>query len=216
MKKILYIFCLIFLSQLAKAETYGNEWISYGTTYYKFKVAQTSLYRISQSTLIGLGLPASQLRSADFKLIRNGVEVPLYISTTGLLTPSDYIEFYGEKNDGKPDSLLYKTKNNQPNDRYSIYTDSATFYLTLAPFSINKRIIQEPNDVSVVPAKEEYCYKTLYNPTRGGFRGFPSSPFYSELYNSDFDIGEGIIDFQFKDQLQLTNHYMLKSVKRWC
>lgn len=132
MKKILYIFCLIFLSQLAKAETYGNEWISYGTTYYKFKVAQTSLYRISQSTLIGLGLPASQLRSADFKLIRNGVEVPLYISTTGLLTPSDYIEFYGEKNDGKPDSLLYKTKNNQPNDRYSIYTDSATFYLTFS------------------------------------------------------------------------------------
>ena len=111
MKKIIYIFCLIFLSQLAKAETYGNEWISYGATYYKFKVAQTSLYRISQSTLIGLGLPASQLRSADFKLIRNGVEVPLYISTTGLLTPSDYIEFYGEKNDGKPDSLLYKTKN---------------------------------------------------------------------------------------------------------
>ena len=214
MKKILYIFCLIFLSQLAKAETYGNEWISYGTTYYKFKVAQTSLYRISQSTLIGLGLPASQLRSADFKLIRNGVEVPLYISTTGLLTPSDYIEFYGEKNDGKPDSLLYKTKNNQPNDRYSIYTDSATFYLTLAPFSINKRIIQEPNDVSVVPAKEEYCYKTLYNPTRGGFRGFPSSPFYSELYNSDFDMGEGNIDFQFKDQLQLTNFFMTRSVKK--
>ncbi|HRH58300.1 MAG TPA: hypothetical protein PLS10_11640, partial [Chitinophagales bacterium] len=100
-KKILPILFLIGLFTVAKAQPYGNEWIKYdGGTYYKFKVGKTSLYRINYATLNSLGIPANQLKGSDFKLFRNGVEVPLYVSTNNVFGPSDFIEFYGEKNDG--------------------------------------------------------------------------------------------------------------------
>ena len=113
MKKILTVILLICMFAVAKAQPYGNEWISYGKTYYKFKIGKTSLYRINTGTLLSLGIPATDLKGADFKMFRNGVEVPLYVTTNNQFGSNDYIEFYGEKNDGKPDSVLYKNPNNQ-------------------------------------------------------------------------------------------------------
>jgi hypothetical protein len=199
-KKLLQILFLIGLFTTTNAQPYGNEWIKYdGGTYYKFKVGKTSLYRINYATLNSLGIPANQLKGTDFKLFRNGVEVPLYVSTNNVFGPSDFIEFYGEKNDGKPDSLLYKNPNQQPNTFQSLFSDSATFFLRLDPFSINARIIQQNNDLTAPPPAEKYCYYSVYqyeninNPVYGYFRGFPISPFLPQLYNSDFDFGEGYI-----------------------
>lgn len=196
-KRIFQIICLIGLFTVAKAQPYGNEWIDYSKTYYKFKLGKTSLYRINYPTLISLGIPASDLKGTAFKLIRNGQQVPLYVTTNNQFGPSDFIEFYGEKNDGKVDSILYKNVSDQPNQLQSLFADSATFFLTLDPFSINSRHIQQNNDVLSVPAAEKYCYyKTYYyyDFTKQSFsflRGLPVSPFFPQLYNSDFDLGEG-------------------------
>lgn len=176
---------------LANAQPYGNEWIDYSKTYYKFKIGSTSLYRISYSTLTSLGIPSNQLIGTSFKLIRNGNEVPLYVTTNGQFGVNDYIEFYGEKNDGKSDSVLYKDPLNQPHNKLSLFNDTATFFLTFDPFSINKRITMQNNDINSVPAPEQFCYYTIYYTGGGLFRGLPVSPYFSELYNSDFDIGEG-------------------------
>ena len=62
-----------------KAQSYQNEWIKYGLTYFKFKISQDGLYRIDQPTLARLGL--SQVPVAQFSLWRNGIEIPLYTST---------------------------------------------------------------------------------------------------------------------------------------
>ena len=96
-KRIFQIICLIGLFTVAKAQPYGNEWIDYSKTYYKFKLGKTSLYRINYPTLISLGIPASDLKGTAFKLIRNGQQVPLYVTTNNQFGPSDFIEFYGEK-----------------------------------------------------------------------------------------------------------------------
>src|SRR4030095_5154721 len=97
---------LIFLTLAAQSQVYNNEWIDYNKTYYKFNVGSTGLYRISQSTLASIGLggtPAEQ-----FQLWRNGQQIPLYTSVqTGTMGGSDYIEFWGEMNDGKSDNVLY-------------------------------------------------------------------------------------------------------------
>jgi hypothetical protein len=37
------------------AQPFQNEWINYSLTYQKFKIAQTGLYRISQSALASMG-----------------------------------------------------------------------------------------------------------------------------------------------------------------
>ena len=196
-KRIFHIICLMWLFTTVKAQPYGNEWIDYSKTYYKFKLAQTSIYRIPYSVLINAGIPSAVLKGTSFKLFRNGQEVPLYVTTNNQFSGSDFIEFYGEQNDGKPDSILYKTPNDQPSTVKSLFTDSATFFLTLDPFSINARIQQQNNDISFTPAPEQYCFYTTYAYSRPGTksnifnRGFPVAPFAPQLYNSDFDPGEG-------------------------
>src|SRR5215831_13641342 len=92
MKRIL-LFLLIISSLCTKAQLYNNEWIDYSKTYYKFKVAVTGLYRISQPTLASIGLGATPAQ--QFQLWRNGKEIPIYTSVqTGALGSSDYIEFW--------------------------------------------------------------------------------------------------------------------------
>src|SRR5436190_7352652 len=135
MKKFL-LGLLLICGFIAKAQVYNNEWIDYTKTYYKFKVGRTGPHRIAQSVLsaVGLGItPAEQ-----FQLWRNGKQVPIYTSiATGAFTTTDYIEFYGEMNDGKPDRELYRKPEWQLNDKWSLETDTAAYFLT-----VNTNIVQ--------------------------------------------------------------------------
>ena len=88
--------------------------------------------------------------------------MPIFVSTNGQVGSNDYIEFYGERNDGKTDTPLYKTPDEQGNPLKSLFSDTATFFLTIDPFSINARMQQQNNDISIVPEKEKYCYYTNY------------------------------------------------------
>src|SRR5882762_10111792 len=98
MKRIITILLLLVTLGLT-AQNYNNEWIDYSKTYFKFKVGITGLYRIPQSVLSSAGLGA--IAADRFQLFRNGKEVPIYTSVaSGMLGGSDYIEFWGQGNDG--------------------------------------------------------------------------------------------------------------------
>src|SRR6185295_8725166 len=98
MKRFLLVL-LIAMSFYTEAQVYNNEWIDYNKTYYKFKVGQTGLYRISQPVLAAAGLGGAS--AEQFQLWRNGAQVPVYTSIpSGVLGASDYIEFWGQLNDG--------------------------------------------------------------------------------------------------------------------
>src|SRR6476619_584394 len=148
MKKLLFGL-LITWGLAAQPQVYNNEWIRYSQTYYKFKVAKSGIYRISQSLLSSAGL--SLVPAEQFQLWRNGVQVPLFITnTTGTLSSSDYIEFWGEMNDGKPDNELYRKPEYQLNNKWSLETDTAAYFLTVNPnLSENLRLNNRINDVSV-------------------------------------------------------------------
>ena len=65
------------------------------------------MYRIPQSVLAGAGL--GNVPVQNFQLFRNGKEVPIYTTAaSGTLGPGDYIEFWGQMNDGVPDAPLYR------------------------------------------------------------------------------------------------------------
>ena len=106
MKRILLLILMFSTGIFSRAQTYNNEWIDYSKTYYKFKVGSTGLYRISQASLSSIGLGSTP--AENFQLWRNGKEIPLFTTQeTGPLSGSDFIEFWGEKNDGKPDNQLF-------------------------------------------------------------------------------------------------------------
>jgi hypothetical protein len=147
MKKLL-LGLLLLSGFIAKAQVYNNEWIDYSKTYYKFKVGKTGLYRISQSVLSSSGLGSSP--AEYFQLWRNGKQIPIYTSVaTGVLSASDYIEFWGEMNDGKPDKELYRDPKWQLNDKWSLETDTAAYFLTVnTNVSSNSRLQTTTNNVA--------------------------------------------------------------------
>src|SRR6478736_4911833 len=129
MKKIrLSVFLLFIVSSLSAQ--FNNEWIDYSKTYYKIKTASNGIYRISKQTLDAAGLGNTQAQA--FQLWHNGIQVALFTSAASGLLPDDgYIEFYGEKNDGKVDKGLYRNPAYQLTDKISLFTDTAIYFLTV-------------------------------------------------------------------------------------
>ena len=199
------IWLLLFGALIVHAQ-FNNEWIDYSKTYYKFKVGKDSLYRITQSTLsvAGLGnIPAEQ-----FQLWRNGVQVPIYTSAvSGVLPANGYIEFWGKKNDGKPDKALYKDPNNQLSDALSLETDTAVYFLTVNSSGNNLRIIDAANNVAgnSLPPEPYFMYDYIFNYQQQINPG-KAMNFGEYVYSSTYDVGEFWTsrDISAASSLQLT------------
>lgn len=190
MKK-LFLFVLIGCGMAANAQHYYNEWIDYSKTYYKFKLAKTGLYRLPQATLAAAGL--GNEAAENFQLWRNGQQVPIYTSVaSGTFATADYIEFWGEMNDGKPDKELYKKPEHQLNDKWSLETDSATYFLTINPSGANLRLAQTPNNTAGnILMPEPYFMYTAGTYFRNQINPGVALPVGENLYSSSYDNGEG-------------------------
>jgi hypothetical protein len=191
MKRKIFLFLLLLSGVGVKAQFY-NEWIDPSRTYYKFKVAANGIYRITRSTLDGAGLGSTP--AEHFQLFRNGQEVPLFTSQpSGPLPAGGYIEFYGEMNDGKPDTKLYSSSSIQPDDKWSLETDTATYFLSVNNKSANSRYTAQANNVAGnTLSPETYffythkrSFKTFINP------GFAADLRTAYVYSSSYDPGEG-------------------------
>jgi len=195
MKRILLLICFAILGLVSEGQTYNNEWIDYNKTYYKFKVGATGLYRISQASLatIGLGNTASE----QFQLWRNGQQVPLFTSVaTGPLSTNGFIEFWGERNDGKPDKELYKDPSYQLIDKYSFQTDTAAFFLTVNTAGSNLRLESANNNIAgnVLPVEPYFMY------TEGKyFKDYINPGYYIDageyVHSSSYDRGENWVGY---------------------
>jgi hypothetical protein len=189
MKKILFVL-LLTSSFVARGQVFNNEWIDYSKTYYKFKVGQTGLYRLPYSVLSAAGLGSTP--AAHFQLWRNGKEVPIYISTASTLSSSDYIEFWGERNDGKPDRELYRVPDNQLSNRHSLETDTAAFFLTVNPAGNNLRLTPTSNNVATnTLLPEPYFMYTWGQYFREKLHNGYAVNVGEYLYSSSYDKGEG-------------------------
>lgn len=191
MKRLL--FCLLVLAGfVANSQVvYNNEWIDHAKTYYKFKVGKDGLFRIPQATLATAGLGSTP--AEHFQLWRNGVEVPIYTSVaTGALSASDYIEFWGQMNDGKPDKQLYRRPEYQLNDKWSLQTDTATYFLTVNPAGNNKRLVTTANNVAgTTLSPEPYFMYTAGQYFKNRIHNGKAVNVGSYFYSSSYDEAEG-------------------------
>lgn len=159
MKKILLLLTVLILTYFSGLSQYpgnGNDWIDYSKTYYKFKINEEGIYKITAETLLSKGTSSSELVGKDFALFHNGQEIPIYVSTPDLFSTTDFIEFYGKLNDGKTDTPLYEEKNQQASTQNSFFEDAGTYFLVLKPNTVHKRITSTQNNLSDLPAKEEF------------------------------------------------------------
>lgn len=205
MKKLLLILCLFTVYLLPKAQRYGNEWIDYTATHYKITLSQDGIYRIPYSELSQIWPNLSALTVNTMAMYHNGDTVPIYIytpSNAATFVPGSYIEFYGRKNIGDVDSVLYKTGTQQPHPYYSLFTDASAYYLTVKPSGNNRRYVETPNNLTNLPAKENYFNHTtrLVHTGRyyeGKYYSIGSGNSSEELYKSIFEDGEGFVNSTF-------------------
>jgi hypothetical protein len=142
---------------------YGNEWINYNQSYFKIKVAEDGMYRFTYNDLNNAGVfnGSSIPQGQNLQLFKNGESISFFISETGTLTANDFVTFYGKKNRGEIDKYLYLQPTYQVNSKYSLFTDTAIYYLTWDVNMINPKVVMEiSNDLTNLPPKENYCWFT--------------------------------------------------------
>ncbi len=196
MKKILaFAIALVFGFAAMHAQEYGdygNEWIDFEQDYWKFKVGKNGLHRIPYQSLVDAGVPTdSDLE--NLQLIRNGKQVPLYISSDGPMAAGDYIEFYGQRNDGSFDTQMYQEAWWQISDRVSLFSDTSVYFLTVGAAGAAVHFSDQENDLSNPPAAETHFDFTEYTVMNNAFfAGRPVRTLGGVNSNfADFEEGEG-------------------------
>ncbi|WP_128547496.1 putative type IX secretion system sortase PorU2 [Larkinella soli] len=126
------LFQTLFAQPITRFE---NEWIQYDQTYLRLSVTARATFRLTTGDLEKAGFPTAGIDPRTLQLFRRGVEQAVYVAgeADGRFDPSDYIEFVGEGNDGRQDSLLYRPAGTQPHRHYSMYSDTAVYFLTWRP-----------------------------------------------------------------------------------
>lgn len=136
------LIAILAMPWILSAQQTGNEWIHYEQKYYKIKVWNDGVYRIPFSLLsssipeIG-GIPPDRIQ-----LFGRGEEQYIHIEggSDGTWDTGDYIEFYGQKNDGWFDRQLYADSLDQSNPYHSLFSDTAVYFLTWNESGSNRRM----------------------------------------------------------------------------
>lgn len=166
-----FMFCLSSaVAQYTDGSTvkYGNEWIDFSQKYYKFKIPEDGVYRITKSELEAAGFPVNSVEMNEFEMYRNGQEVHIYTSSQGSMGNEDFIEFYGTKNRNEIDRFFWEDENDQLNPEYSIITDSASYFLSYSNKNHLRYSSFETDLSGNLPEVEKYYLnkeENIYNST---------------------------------------------------
>ncbi len=208
------VILLLFVYSSLFCQDFGNEWISYEQKYFKTKVAQDGIYRISQQKLVALGASLNDFTPSKLQMYWRGTQIAITVvdnNLNDLLDPSDYIEFYGLKNNGDLDTLLYDEVAMQCNPYLNLYSDSTTYFLTSSIKGPWKRIDQIPfeNVGTKIEYHLENYHRDFTNSYYEGMRFFTSEGTYLSNYgySEGFGSEEGI-NFEFNIPL---NNFFLKT-----
>ncbi len=153
MRKLIYtVFCVCTLSVLW-AQNYGDQWINYDQYYYKFAITNNGMHRIDYTTLQAAFIALGQhdidlINPQNIQIFGKGEQLAIHIEgeADGSFDPTDYIEFYAQKNDGWLDTTLYGSRAQQSNPYYSLFSDTIYYFLSLNNSTSNKRLITINSD----------------------------------------------------------------------
>jgi hypothetical protein len=170
---------------------YGNEWIAPNQSYFKIKVGSNGIYKIDQTTLANAGVPVGSINPVNLQIFKDGEEQFIYVSgeVDNSFDAADFIEFYGEYNDGRLDTDMYRTPQEQPHKYISLFNDTTNYFLTWTASTPGKRMTQYANTNFTGKTSDAWVwYSSYYFNPRFYTDG---SPYSSPGYFSEFTTGEG-------------------------
>ena len=190
-----YIIILFILSSLKLiAQPYGNEWINEDQRYFKIKIGEEGIYRLSYSELSSFGFPVSIVDPRRIQMYHQGQQIAIHVEgqIDGTFNTSDFIEFYAKINDGSTDTPLYNDPLNQPHQYYNLFSDSSSYFLTYAITLDNglRRSEYSENNTGGLPTENYHISENLLLQTSVYYEGQSYGPDNAILL-STYDRGEG-------------------------
>lgn len=180
---------------------FGNTWVEFDQQYWQIPVSDDGWYRVDYQTLANAGFPVSTVDPRNIQMLGKENELMIKVSgeDDGTFDPIDFIEFYGERNDGWLDAEIYDDPDHQANPHYSLFNDQIYYFITINSSFDNSRIEtyaqNNYDDFTPLP----YCRTTaLSSFTLGYLLGDQdingvSLPWYEEAegwFDSRFSMGQ--------------------------
>ena len=170
---------------------FGNEWINSRAKYLKLSINQTGIYRINFEDVKKADASFLQTNPANWQLFFRGKEVAIRIvgQQDDVFGNQDYVEFYGESNDGSQDSLLYRPQK-RLHPYQTLFSDRSAYFLTNNPAQVGKRVPElnipatnlSPEKFHVQETVHAFTSEYTFNNLKG------IEPFLQQSY---FEPGEG-------------------------
>ena len=134
------LFLVVSLAAQAQ-QRFGNEWIQPGQRYVKIAVVRAGVYRVGPEALRAADPTLAQTDPTRWQLFFRGREVAIRVAgeQDGRFDAPDYLEFYGQGNDGAQDSLLYRPQQ-RLHPYQSLFSDTAAYFLTCHPTARGRRM----------------------------------------------------------------------------
>ncbi|PHI20940.1 hypothetical protein CEQ90_04425 [Lewinellaceae bacterium SD302] len=165
---------------------YGREWINPdGADYLRVSVTEEGFYRLSPQEIGLAGFQFTSTPAEDWRLWLRGEQVPIFVNDQG-------IWFWGDKNRGELDRHLFATPEaDQLNPAYSMYNDTAVYFLGLA-------VDEAPNLYAETTAGNTSglsAEPNVFRTAQRVFNEFSNKEFIRtqgiSIFYSHYDTGEG-------------------------
>lgn len=188
-----FLWALFFISTLPlnAQHPFGNEWIRPNQKYLKISVNQAGIYRITYQDIKNADAAFLQTNPIHWQLFFRGKEIAIRVVSqqNGIFGEKDYIDYYGEGNDGSQDTLLYRPQK-RPHPYQTLFSDVSAYFLTIHPTSAGKRIPElnlsaqglAPEKFHIEEAVQAFTSEYSFNNLKG---------IEPTLQQSYFEPGEG-------------------------
>lgn len=191
-----WLFATFFsLTSSACLAQYTNGWVAYNQRYYKISVAATGIYRLTYDQLQEAGVPVNSIDPRLIQIFHRGEEQAIYFKHDQLpadnkFDTGEYLEFYGERNDGEMDSKLYQPALSQPHKYYNLYSDTSAYFLTVNPLPVLGKRMEPFDEVnsSSIPKETSHSQERLQILTAEYSPGDIRDVYVTQSF---FDEGEG-------------------------
>lgn len=196
---------------LAQTYDYFNQWYRFDQNYIKIQVHEDGVYRVSRNDLVQAGVNVAGMDPDNIQIFHRGREIAAYVQKSG--NDLDYLEFFGRRNDGHIDSLMYRSPyaqfrfdpEQQPNRFSSYFTDTTTYFVTWDSIGTQRLAPISPTNYSAYSPEPWYRYRVLTEYKNKYFEGGGGSSDVNHILNPDYITGEGYIGGQFQtgDQIDV-------------
>ncbi len=150
------------------------------------------VFKLTYSDLQNAGVPVAAIDPRLIQLFHRGKEQAILVKgqSDAVLNTDDYIEFYGEANDGTLDKSLYKPSSTQPHHYYNLFSDTTAYFFTWSTGPIAGKRVAAFDEVNVTNiAKEKYHNEERLIINKTQYSG--GVTLNDVIQYTHFDIGEG-------------------------